>query len=104
MNEIDEQDTIISVTEAEIHHLLNMITYDDYAELVHKLNRRPTFDEYKEAIKNMLDYIPSIQDDSLKGAFDLIGDLYTDNAQCPCDKRSKFINNCDSLVQMVNHK
>lgn len=95
---------MISISEVDLQSMLNMLTYNDYAELYHKLGRAPLFEEYKEAVDIVTIFLPSIPISSLKGAFDLIGDLYSENKQCPCDKRSKFIANCDALVQMVNRQ
>lgn len=99
-----DDDHCILITENEVTTILNIITYNDYAKLYHKLGKAPTFDQYMFEENYLEQELPSISEDTWHAAYDFISDLFVDNKDNPCDPSSKFILNCNQLIKMVNHQ
>lgn len=92
------------ITDTELLDLINMLTYNDYAELYHTLGCKPSFEQYMIKVECLKDIYPSIPVDIWHSGYDIVADLFAENMVNPCDPHSKFIINCDQLIKMVNHQ
>lgn len=97
-----------TISDIDMGTILNQITYDDYARLYRQLqrahiNRKPTFEEYKNECCRLID-LESFTDDAWRLGYELVSDLFQDNEDCgtPCDVEATLQRNIEQAINMLN--